>query len=220
MSSAQTDKVETIAPEPNLAESTSKPAFTAGWGEVLAVAAVGIVPNLIIALTSLTATSSALPYWLDAVQLVVLGSCTIYVTLYLIHRSGDPWTQFGICRPRMWDFPLALCLIALAELIGYVQINWSFQATGSSGYQFSRGRGNADYVWLVLKYAVGSLAEELVTRAYLITRLTKLLRSRGQAVFVAALDWSCVRLCFRAHIWSRLPGNSAHLASGVRACHL
>ena len=39
----------------------------------------------------------------------------------------------------------------------------------------------------MVKYSLSAFAEEVVTRAYLITRLAVLLRSRGEAVLVAAI---------------------------------
>src|SRR5207302_51457 len=44
-----------------------------------------------------------------------------------------------------------------------------------------------DYLWMAAKYAANGFAEELVTRAYLITRLERLLKSRLLAVALSAL---------------------------------
>jgi membrane protease YdiL (CAAX protease family) len=44
-----------------------------------------------------------------------------------------------------------------------------------------------DLVWLVVMDAANALAEELVTRAYLITRLVRLMESRFQAIILSAL---------------------------------
>src|SRR5262249_20391197 len=51
---------------------------------------------------------------------------------------------------------------------------------------FPDPRRPADFVLMVVKYAAGAFAEEVVTRAYLVTRLEGLLKSRAAAVLLAA----------------------------------
>jgi membrane protease YdiL (CAAX protease family) len=51
---------------------------------------------------------------------------------------------------------------------------------------FSHPSDSLDYIVAAVAYAISAVSEELVTRAYLITRLKDLLRSWWQAVLMAA----------------------------------
>lgn len=161
--------------------------------EVGAVLAVGVIPNLIAAITSLQhPPGPPLPYWLDSLQLTILSGCTIFVTLYLIHRSQEPWRQFGITRLTGWDAPLALILLFVAEWIWIVLADvlprWSH--SNPDRVFFPHPHGFGEHAMMVLKYLVAASAEEIVTRAYLITRLKVLLRSPSQAVLFAAIAFA------------------------------
>jgi membrane protease YdiL (CAAX protease family) len=70
-------------------------------------------------------------------------------------------------------------------------------------------RGPGDHVMMVVQYALSAFAEELVTRAYLITRLKALLGSRGEAVLVAALLFASY------HAYQGLSGAVDALAFGL-----
>lgn len=157
------------------------------WWEVGAVVAVGVIPNLLAAVTSLCQPTPALPYWLDFLQLSVLSGCTIFVTLYLMSRSGQPWSHFGVTRPRVADAPFAL-LVLFASVVVWPLIPTLLPPDTSAPHEFfPRPHGAADYAMMAVKYGLSAFAEELVTRAYLITRLAFLLRSRWEAVLAAAI---------------------------------
>ena len=171
----------------NAARSPALPNSTI-WGEVCAVLAIGVFPHILFAGISLRVPlSPILPYWLDAVQLTVLSGCTIFVTMYLIHRSGEPWGRFGMPRPSLWDLLLGLGVFVAAEFLwwfGCGLVAWD--SWGTYDYPFSRPQRPVEYPLMVLKYGASAFSEELVTRAYLVTRFEQLLRSRGIAVLVAA----------------------------------
>src|SRR5205807_1673946 len=115
-----------------------------------------------------------LPYWLDSFYLIVVSGCTILVTLYLISRSGEPWEKFGLARPRVLDAPLGAFLLVVA-LVVWSRVpplpDFGFRTGGA----FPRPHGAVDYALMVVKYALAGFAEELVMRAYLLTRLKVLL---------------------------------------------
>jgi membrane protease YdiL (CAAX protease family) len=156
------------------------------WWEVAAVLAVGVVPNLSGAVVNLFDPVPPPPYWLDAFHLIVLSGCTVLVTLYLIGRSGEPWERFGIVRPSLLDMVLGPFMLGVALCVLFVLPRLPDSDVRPTNL-FPRPRGAIDYTLMVVKFAVAACAEELVTRAYLITRLTELLRSRGEAVLCAAL---------------------------------
>ena len=209
---------------PNCAEPVTAPPEVAGsevpaisargaiWWEVAAVLAVAVIPHCVSTVSHLCAPLPASvppsPYWLDAFNLIVLGACTVLVTLYLIARSGEPWHRFGLFRPQILDAPLgALFLIVAVGLLYLLPALPDLGIQGTS--QFSRPQSAGDYALMVVKYLVAALAEELVTRAYLITRLTTLLQSRGEAVLCAA----CLFASY--HAYQGLVGVAYSFAFGI-----
>jgi membrane protease YdiL (CAAX protease family) len=156
------------------------------WGEVAAVSAVGVVPYISSTVSILAVPPTApLPYWVDALTLTVGNGCAIFVTLYLIARSGESWSAFGLVPPRLSDVLLGGLMLMVAHLAW--ALTPQLPDLGVRAYPFPRPNGAGDQVLMVVKFAVGAFSEELVTRAYLITRLTLLLRSRGEAVVIAAV---------------------------------
>jgi membrane protease YdiL (CAAX protease family) len=148
------------------------------------------------------------PYWVDAVHLSAVSGCTIFVTLYLIGRSGEPWEQFGLKRPLVLDVLSGAMMFFIAWVL-LVILPPLPDIGRPEGQVFSNPRGAGDLVLMVLKLAIAGFAEELVTRAYLITRLTELLRSRGEAVVCAAVLFASY------HAYQGLGGVGYTFAFGV-----
>jgi membrane protease YdiL (CAAX protease family) len=168
-------------PEPGPASAPAVPS-QAGWGEVAAVLAVGVVPSLFAALPG-PRQGAAPPFWADAIQLTGTSACIAFVTLYLIRRSGEPWGRFGLDRPAGTDLFLGVGMLFVAELVWILSGRLGLPSTS---YPFSVPKGSTEYALMILAHAANGFTEELVTRAYLITRLEVLLRSRVWAVVLAA----------------------------------
>ncbi|WP_162669482.1 CPBP family intramembrane glutamic endopeptidase [Gemmata massiliana] len=109
------------------------------------------------------------------------------MTLYLMSRSGESWEHFGVAPVRAIDAPFAFVILTASIFIWRLIPDFGFPEKPLAHDYFPRPRNTADHAMMVLKYGFGACAEEIVTRAYLITRLTTLLKSRGEAVFVAAI---------------------------------
>jgi len=214
----ETQQATPPAPQPGAAapacETGPAPEPTAAgrravWLEVAAVLAVGVIPNVVAAVTALSQPAQPLPpYWLDSFSLTVLSGCTIFVTLYLIGRSGEPWARFGVTRPSVVDAVVGVFLLMLAELIWRATPDLSSGVTPAFG-PFPLPRTGLDVGLMAIKYGASAFAEELVTRAYLITRLSALLRSRGEAVLVAAVLFASY------HAYQGINGATYCLAFGV-----
>jgi membrane protease YdiL (CAAX protease family) len=204
------DDTET-GPEPaaDVPPGPAGPTGRAVWWEVAAVLAVGVVPNLVAAVGSLYHPSPPPPYWLDSVELTVLSGCAILVTLYLIARSGEPWGHFGITRPRGSDAFLGLMMVLVAGWLSRLLPDLSFAGGPPARDLFPRLQGPADVLMMVVKQVANASAEELVTRAYLITRLSTLLGSRGEAVLVAAILFASY------HVYQGLDGAVYALLLGL-----
>jgi hypothetical protein len=183
-------KVETASPPESKSQTEPEPAVPsaavpsqAGWGEVTAVLAVGVVPSCLGALPG--PVFGPAPYWADTITTIVYSACTAFVTLYLIRRSGEPWERFGLHRPAVPDAFLGIGMLVVAELVLLVELRLGTIA-GFDRRLFPVARGPAEYGMMIVKYLAYEFASELVTRAYLITRLEVLLGSRGSAVILSA----------------------------------
>jgi hypothetical protein len=178
-------------PEPSPEESAVRPSLgrRAIWGEVGAVLAVGVVPSIISSLVSFGEPPRALPpYWLEALDRTLLHGCQTFVVLYLIHRSGEPWARFGLVRPGVWDALLGVGLFLAAETVWLLccgPLPWDPDPTARN--LFPRPQQPVDYPLMLLWHGASGFAQELITRAYLITRFELLLRSRLAAVLAAGV---------------------------------
>jgi len=163
------------------------PTTSATWGEFWAVLAVGVVPNLLGAFASLHQPGIQDSYWMDFLLLIATSACTIYVTLYLISRSGDSWNHFGLGRPELSDcfLGVAMFLVAIAVLCGFYKTMFLFDDDTAKS-NFPSPTTSFDYAMMIVKFLIAAFSEELVTRAYLITRLESLLRSHWKALVISA----------------------------------
>jgi membrane protease YdiL (CAAX protease family) len=155
------------------------------WGEVLAVLAIGVFPHLISSFAYLGGDSQlALRFWVESVVRCLHSACIAFAVLYLIHRSGEGWTTFGIERPLLRDIPLGL-MIYLASYLVYWFASSMFTSVRESGNS-SPPKTAIDHFLMLAQYSASAFAEELVTRAYLITRLEQLFCSGSKAVALSA----------------------------------
>src|SRR5262249_5619099 len=106
--------VPTPAPPPPVSDR-------ALWLEVFAVLSIGVFPYMASAVTSAVQPLPLLPYWLNALSACVYSGCTIFAVLYLIHRSGEPWSTFGVTRPGAGDVFLGLTLF-MADYVVWVVV--------------------------------------------------------------------------------------------------
>src|SRR5262249_29657859 len=115
----------------------------------------------------------------------VTNICTCYVVLYLIYRSGQGWTAFGLSRPQWGDVLVGLLFFLIAGTQWMVTIQL-LPRDAVLANPWSRPDTGIDWALLLVAMATVGFSEELVTRAYFITRLEYLLGSRFLAVVVSA----------------------------------
>jgi membrane protease YdiL (CAAX protease family) len=203
------ERVDETSPSPAVSSpAVEGPALPrrAVWAELAAVLAVGVIPNLTAALAGTDLPQAGENFRLAALSLISLSLCTAFVTLYLIGRSGEPWARFGLARPQWRDLPLGLVMLFAGQAIylfrcGLVPAG----VTAASVSAPEPGR----VVLLVLMHAANALAEEVVTRAYLVTRLAQLSGSRGVAVVTAAAAFASY------HVYQGLAGATLAFAMGL-----
>jgi len=204
------------SPAPPISIAPPVHSRSAVLGEVGAVLAIGIVPHISNAIVSLASPSPPIPFWLDGMSLTISCCCTIFAVLYLIHRSGEGWERFGITRPRWWDLLIgAVCFVIAVAIVPFCiqPIPWD---ENTANADWPGPSSTVEYVLLILMYSGVGVAEELVCRAYLITRLEQLLESRGFAVVVSALLFAL------SHIYQGPPGaiNAALLGLAYGSVYL
>jgi membrane protease YdiL (CAAX protease family) len=183
-----------VEPTPTAPRSLPVPVGPGGWGEVAVVLAVGVIPFLADALVILHTPGRPLPYWLDCLYSAVLSGCPLFVVMYLIRRGGEPWDRFGVDAPRFTDLLFGMAFLVVAEMLVYLRVAVLPLPETPIGGGYPRPRGGLDYTLMLVKYTVGACSEELITRAYLITRLKDLLGSVPKAVLAAAAAFASYHL--------------------------
>jgi len=187
------------------------------WIEVLAVLALAYVPGLFSAVTTVTG-------WLPAHQpspfkyrmaFDIIRSLRVAApVLVIMALSRDSWQQFGIVRPR-WIFDaLGGCAIWVADIAAHRFVmsllpRSTLAGLASEQVHGTRPEGTAELFLLVVACGAIGFAEELVMRAYLITRFQRLLSSTWIAVVVTtAMFASC-------HIYQGAAGVIGAAAGGL-----
>jgi membrane protease YdiL (CAAX protease family) len=118
--------------------------------------------------------------------LLIDSVCVSYVTLYLIRRRGEPWSTLGLVRFGLTDPFVGLALYLLPWAFLPVVLRIVPEELDFQGQFFANPRHSWERVAVVAQYSLSAFAEELVFRAYLITRLKTLLGSTSKAIMVAA----------------------------------
>lgn len=99
------------------------------------------------------------------------------VATWLLHRRGSSWSELGLRWPESWLRTLgytALILVALLSTAGAMQAlaNLFFEDVGTSGrFDFVQGNLPGYLMMLALVWTHGSFFEELLFRAFIITKL-------------------------------------------------
>lgn len=120
---------------------------------------------------------------------------TLQVTvpvLYLIKRSQQPWSTFGLARPRLVLDTLAALGIWLVGSFLYYVLWYPFDrffGPDKAGlwYSFSLPSGVSEYLVLIVFCCANGFSEELVMRGYLLPRLEQWLGSTTQSLLVTTV---------------------------------
>ncbi len=199
-------------PEPSAPPVASPPVTLArerSWRE-LAVE-VGVVFSVTV-LGSLVASISDLVWPQPSVALHPLASSLnrffhavprIILVLYVIQRSGEPWSRFGLVRPRLWRDGALWLLTGLAS---FAQAPHVARLCGLLGIQHHRSAatpwpellhppaGVFEISMIAIGICASAFSEELVFRAYLIPRLASLTRSSVSGLLLSSLLFGFLHL--------------------------
>ena len=134
--------------------------------------------------------------------------------LYLIHRSREPWSLFGFCRPRWFRDGVGGALLFVCGYVLYYLLYplvWGAYTTlfGAAPDEtaavdlsrfFPTVAGWSAWFLVVISSCCNGFVEELVMRAYLIPRFERLLGGAWRSVL-------CTTALFAAyHVYQGGPG--------------
>lgn len=161
--------------------------------ELVAVALIAVLPDLINALLAPYFTNFPRSVFLESVGSFDRSLRVGAAVLFMMWRSGYPWSEFGLTRVRLRDpfFGVALWFLAMCSLYlvpsGGFGFNFGFTALPQDAEPFTRPVGAADWT-LISGVAIGNgFVEEIAMRGLLISRVARLWGSPIAAVFVSAI---------------------------------
>lgn len=167
------------------------------WYEVGAVLALAVLPYLLFSVyhilfpTDSGSSSAIADSWFLAT-----GNIQVAIPLmYILWNSKEPLRHFGFRWPR-WrrDIPLALLIIVITNLCynGFVMLVMAI--TGADRvphrWSFAEAQEWRDFAAIVICSCTNGFTEELVMRGYLITRIERLMKSTGFALFASTFLFS------------------------------
>jgi membrane protease YdiL (CAAX protease family) len=194
------------------------------WLEVLAVILIGVLPDL------WNTASQWMSQWLGSEPaewsffetqgyLLFRSFQVSCLVLYLMSRSGTPWSRFGIVAPRWVVDPLAAFGTLVASYFVYaiyaagVAAVVTTEAVRQEGEtiaaMFERPEGPAASMLLVAACVANGFAEELVMRGYLVPRFEELLGSSVKAVLLSSVLFASY------HLYQGLYGAGSALVAGL-----
>jgi hypothetical protein len=166
------------------------------WIEVGVVVLVSVVPSIFTSeadVNGLIGRRSPVPFLYHALSAIVNYIGLIALVLFIVWRSNDPLARFGLKSFRFGRDLIGGVLLC-AILRGTYHLQWwvfhtvlsrqSFAVIASSMRRYYVGpSGGQEYILLFLMCMISGFMQELIVRAYLITRLEELVDS----TFVAFL---------------------------------
>jgi membrane protease YdiL (CAAX protease family) len=166
--------------------------------ETVVVFCLAVLPAWFYGFAGLVWPGTAEPTFVDdMLSSLVLSVQVCAPVLYLIGRSGERWSDFGLARPRwildplgglgVWMFNTIL-ISWLTGLLAVFLNRDQFEAlTAGHDSSFSVPRSAGEHALLIVGIAAGAFAEELVVRGYLIRRFEQLLRSTWLSVLITTV---------------------------------
>ena len=181
------------------------------WIEVLAVLCLAYIPDLFSSTFAYVWRPTRYPLVYRDLWLIVRSLQVSLPLLAIMALSKDPWSLFGIVRPR-WIADIAGgCAI---WLVGLVACRFAMTLLPPSVLEPIRHlltwpKGTPAHLLLLAACVANGFAEELVMRGCLLPRLERLLRSTWLAVLVTTAMFASY------HLYQGVPGVAGAAAVGV-----
>jgi membrane protease YdiL (CAAX protease family) len=183
--------------------------------ELVAVLAIGVIPYCCGSCVLLSRLDEPAPavqrQWVDKVYDITRWSCVTTAVLFVIYRTGEPFSQFGLTRPRWLDLPIGCCLFGFFVLTCSLLTPLFDPAMFRPGNVAQPPLHALDCILIVMWAIAGVLSEEVVNRSYLVTRLEHLSHSKGVALVLSSMFFASY------HIYQGLPGLCIVFVFGLQA---
>jgi membrane protease YdiL (CAAX protease family) len=194
----------TLDPLPTYADLKAHRRTTYLWIETGVVLLACVAPWLFNSLLDLKwpTWGSTEPFVRHALYYIFHDSGEIAVVLFIVWRSGDPLSRFGI-RPFRFGKDVFGGIAFYAVIRGAYHVQrWAFHTFLSRhsylallhtgvGTDVANPSGAPEYVLLGVYCLLSGYAQELVMRAYLITRFEELLESTSLALLLSTVLFAC-----------------------------
>jgi membrane protease YdiL (CAAX protease family) len=195
LSPDDSDALEEPSSTPNLVSPLSRRQLA--W-ETVAVLALAVVPPWVSSFEWLAeGDSETISVARSALWHIVHSLQVCIPVIYLIGRSGERWSDFGISRPRPLVDPSLAVGVWMCDVVFQRWVRGMasrllsadrFEAlTSLSDYTYAVAHTPGEHVLLATSLAASSLAEELVMRGYLLRRFEQLFQSTWLSVLFTSL---------------------------------
>jgi uncharacterized protein len=155
-----------------------------------------IIPSLFTSIASLYLPHGQTSFLYQSLYSTIRSFGWIALVLFMISRSGEPWTRFGLKRFQIvLDLLAAVVIYLFAHVASHILWTVILFLEGHSLIQISRHgymsfappSGAGAYAILALMTLSNGFAEEIVVRTYLITRFEQLFGSTGLALLFSTI---------------------------------
>lgn len=154
------------------------------WIEVLAILCLAYFPPMFGAVAYLLHPTK-IPFLSNELSLIVRSLQVSLPVLMIMALSKDPWSLFGIVRPK-WiaDVLGGFAIWIVAFVVHFYAVSLLPPWMRGSGHHLAGPKGMPTYCLLLAGSVANGFAEEVVMRGYLLPRLERLLRSTWLAVLI------------------------------------
>jgi membrane protease YdiL (CAAX protease family) len=198
MSEVETEMDSECDEEPRAWDLTTKLSRNQLLCETAVVLCLAVLPAWFYGFASLIWPSAAAPNFVRHALYSLAHSAQICApVLYLIGRSGERWSDFGLAQPRwildplgglgVWMFRV-IVIYWLTGLLAVFLNRDQFEAlTALHDSTVSAPRSAGEHALLIVGIAASAFSEELIVRGYLIRRFEQLLRSTWLSVLITTV---------------------------------
>jgi uncharacterized protein len=133
------------------------------------------------------------------------------VATFLLYRRGLNWADLGLRKPDSWWRTLGLCVVVFLAFVGAAAgfgaiADIFFEDVGASGrFDFVKGNLPGYLLIMALVWTHGSFFEELLFRAFVITKASTVLGG-GRGATLAAVLLAAVFFGYRHYYYQGMHG--------------
>lgn len=144
----------------------------------------------------------AYPFTYSCLLYMMNGTAVVVLIVFLIWRNGEPWSRFGLVRPRLLIDGVLACFLWIAVFF----VDWRFGSIPSWAFAdvldplptrpTALPETTANYLLLTCACGAIGLSEELLFRGYLLPRFERLLGSTWKSLLATSVLFALAHLYF------------------------